>query len=244
MVRLILFLARHVPQAVIVNSRATAATLPHARGLVVAAPGFEPAQLTSTPPQPEQPPVVGILGRISPTKGQLVFVQAAALVRDHYPEVRFRIIGQSLFGEDAYAERVRAEVQRLALSDIVEFIGHVTNPMAELDRLQLCVHASPTPEPFGQVIVEAMVRHIPVVATRGGGATEIMTPDPGAGPLGWLVEPNDPEGLATAILSALDDPADTAARAGNAFATASRRYPIAKTAEQITAVWRRVAPAR
>lgn len=240
MVRLLRFFSRRAPRAVIANSQATAATLPGARGLVVVPPGYSADQVRATRATPDDPPVVGIIGRISPTKGQLEFIRAAAPVSRDHPGVRFRVIGAATFGEDDYASLVHQEVARLGLGHVVEFTGHVADPASELDRLTLCVHASPTPEPFGQVIVEAMVRHVPVVATRGGGATEIVEPGAGGEPLGWLVEPRDVQGLAAAIKAALDEPDEAERRAEQAWLSATKRFPVERTAEAVSAVWRDV----
>lgn len=241
------FLARRVPVRVIANSAATAATLPGVACTVVY-PGLSPQQIGAPPaarpapappaahPAPARPaagpPTIGILGRVSPTKGQLVFVRAAARVQRHYPDARFRVIGAAVFGEEDYARRVEKEAATLGVT--VEFTGFVTEPLTALDDLTLCVHASPTPEPFGQVIVEAMARGVPVVATRGGGVAEIC--HDGA-PLAWLVPPHDPAALARAILAVLDDPPAAAARAHAAWQSVTARFPIERTAAAITAVW-------
>jgi len=243
LVWLVRFLARHAPRHVIVNSEATALTLPGVKRLTVAYPGFSPDQV-GPPPARRTGPVpatVGILGRISPTKGQIEFVRAAARVAKKHPDVRFRIIGAPLFGEEAYAEQVRREVESLGLSGQVEFTGFVDDPVSALDGLFLCVHASGQPEPFGQVIVEAMVRGVPVVATKGGGVTEIMCPRGATEPLGWLVEPYDVDGLAVAVEEALASPETALLRAEAAYASALRRFPISVTARTISAVWRQVA---
>lgn len=237
MVWLIRAVARHVPRHVIVNSAATAATLPGVRRLTVAHPGFSPDQVRMTPVLPPNPPVVGILGRISPTKGQLVLVRAAARVLHRHPEVRFRIIGDALFGEEDYAADVRREAESLGIAANVEFTGFVDDPAAALDSLTLCVHASPTPEPFGQVVVEAMIRGVPVIATRGGGVTEIVEPDDAATPLGWLVPPSDDQALADAILEALDHPGEARRRADRAWASAVERFPVERSAAIVSAVW-------
>ena len=70
MVWLLRLLARHVPAHVIANSAATAATLPRVDRLTVAHPGLAPDQLAASAPGPlaGQSPVIGVLGRISPTK--------------------------------------------------------------------------------------------------------------------------------------------------------------------------------
>jgi len=252
MATLIRALARVAPRHVLVNSRATAATLPRLRHRTLAYPGLAPGQIRPTPPLPTAPghphprqhPVVGILGRISPTKGQLVLVRAAALVHESHPDVRFRIIGAALFTEHAYERRVQEEIATLGLSKAVEMVGFAPDPTTELDALDLCVHASSNPEPFGQVVAEAMARGIPVVATRGGGVTEIVQPPDAAAALGWVVPPDDPHALARAIREVLDNPEESARRASEAWASVQYRFPIARTARTVTQVWRSAARVR
>lgn len=240
LVTLVRRLARWAPSRVIVNSAGTAVTLPKAKGLTIAYPGFSPAQLGPSPhnrARPE-PPVIGIVGRISPTKGQLSFVRAAAVVQARHPGARFRIVGAPLFGEDAYEARVKAEVEKLGMTDAVEFTGFLEDPTAELDRMSVCVHASGQPEPFGQVIVEAMARGVPVVATRGGGVTEIVHPSPEIEPFGWLVPRDDVDALAEAIIAVLDQPEVALSRALAAWREVQERFSIIRTADAIQTVWR------
>lgn len=250
MVALLRTLARVAPRHVLVNSRATAATLPTVRTMV-AYPGlapdqFAPAPVAAEPPTtaPPTPRTVGILGRISPTKGQREFIQAARRVHAVHPDVRFRIIGAALFAEQAYERAVREEVRALGLEEVVAFVGFVADPAAELDRLAVCVHASPTPEPFGQVVAEAMAREIPVVATLGGGVADIVAPPGACEPLGWLVPPRDVAALADAILDALDRPEEAARRSRSAWTSVRDRLGIERTAATITRVWRSAARGR
>ncbi|WP_127818532.1 glycosyltransferase, partial [Microbacterium sp. CPCC 204701] len=159
-------LARFGPRQVVANSRATAATLVGvpARRVVVAYPGLPPEAFAHRPGAPSADlPTVGIVGRISETKGQRLFLEAARRVVSRTPGVRFRIIGGALF-EDAPEERdLRALVSRSPeLAECVDWAGWVGDTNAELRRLSLAVHASPVPEPFGQVIVEAMAAGVPV----------------------------------------------------------------------------------
>src|SRR5699024_1520307 len=106
-------------------------------------------------PRRTGPPVVGIIGRVSPTKGQLELVRAAPRILRHRPDVRLREVGGPLFGAEDYQARVRAEAERLGVAPHVEWVGAVLDTRAELDTMMVCVHASPVPEPFGQVVVEA-----------------------------------------------------------------------------------------
>jgi len=241
LVRLVRRAAR-VPQAVVVNSRATAATLPVET--VLAYPGYAPGQASAPrAAAPAGPPVVGIVGRLSPTKGQLELVRATPAILARHPDARVRVVGAPTFGAEEHAELLHSEAVRLGVSDHVEWVGFRADTAAELDEMTVCVHASPVPEPFGQVVVEAMVRGVPVVATRAGGVTEILAPDgePTGEPLGLLVPPGDVDALAAAVIEVLDDPAAAARRGRAAFASASERFPVARTAATLTRTWRRVA---
>ena len=78
---------------------------------------------------------------------------------------------------EEYASLVEREVTRLGLNRQVTLEGFVGRPdRGSLDELSVLVHASPVPEPFGQVVVEGMARGVPVVATRAGGIPEILEP--------------------------------------------------------------------
>jgi len=241
LVRVVRGLARRVPTAVVANSRATAETLPAVTA--VAYPGFALEQaegagtaLAGRADEPE--PLVVMVGRISPTKGQLQVVRALRTVVDAVPAARLRLVGEPAFGAEGYAAQVRAEVSRLGLDGHVEHAGFVVDPRTELDRAAVCVHASPVPEPFGQVVVEAMVRGVPVVATRAGGVEEILEdPEERDRALGLLVPPGDVDALATALLDVLHDPVAARERALRARASAIRRFPVERTARVLTDVW-------
>ena len=75
-------------------------------------------------------------------------------------------------------------------------------------------------EQFGLVLVEAMACEVPVVAVDRFGPAEIVT----GGETGWLVEPDDVEALASALLHAIDDPVERARRGARARAVAIERY--------------------
>lgn len=242
-VRAIRTLARRLPYAVVANSAATAATLPGARRLTVAHPGVSDSQLAAAPRdhQPIGAGVIGMVGRLSPTKGQLVLVRAARRVVDARPGTRFRLLGDAAFGAESYARKVSETIEELGLGEHVDLVGFVEDPRRELDALSVCVHASTVPEPFGQVVTEAIAWGVPVVATRGGGVDEIVRTTPVGSQTGLLVEPGDEVGLADAILEVLDHPDDALARAARAHADVSRRFTATQTAETITSVWQSAA---
>jgi glycosyltransferase involved in cell wall biosynthesis len=230
--------ARWGPAAVVANSAATAETLPGARALTVVHPGLAPEQIVADVEDRKGPahPVVGLVGRISPTKGQLEFVRAAAEVVSRRPEVRFQVTGSALFGESAYDALVHAEVDRLGLGPALTYTGFQEDPAAVMDGLTVCVHASPVPEPFGQVVIEAMARGVPVVATSAGAIPEILD----GGRLGYLARPGDVHDLARAIERALDDPRRSdVVRA--AWKEVKIRYTARQSADAILAIWQGIA---
>lgn len=245
--RVLRVLARRGPRHVVVNSRATARTLlPLPRGWTLAYPGLAPEQVAADPAARPAPavPVVGLVGRVSPTKGQREFVAACAQLADRYPAARFRVVGAALFEEAGYEAELRAQVAALGLTDRVELTGWVADPVAQIDGLSVLVHASPVPEPFGQVVVEGMARGVPVVATAGGGVDEIAVAADGT-PRCLVVPPRDVPALAAAVARVLDHPEEAAARADRAWRDVQADYAVAGTAERLTAVWQRVArPAR
>jgi len=183
------------------------------------------------------PPVVGMVARVSPWKGQDLFLRAAARVAVRRPDVRFRIIGAPLFGEEPYLREIERLAARRPLAGRVELTGFVPDPRTAYDQLTVAVAASVLPEPFGNVIVEAMARGLPVVAPAEGGPTEIIT----SGVDGLLIPPRDPAALARAILSLLDDPSRTVALAGEALRTVETRFTLESSARRFTEILREVA---
>ncbi len=146
-------------------------------------------------------PLIGLVGRISPWKGQHIFLRAAAQVLEKYPGTRFQIIGAALFDEAEYEKFVRDMVVTFKLTDAVEFTGFRNDVPQLISKLDILVHASVVGEPFGQVVIEGMAAAKPVVATRGGGVPEIVID----GETGILVPMGDADGMAAAICRLLAD---------------------------------------
>lgn len=116
---------------------------------------------------------VGMVGRFAPWKGQLETVRAFAGAR--LPESRLVFVGAPMFGEHEYERQVRAEAAALRVAESVDFLGHVDDVDGALNTVDVLVHSSLVPEPFGQVLIEGMAAGVPVVATDKGGPSEIIT---------------------------------------------------------------------
>ena len=235
-VRAFRWLARRLPQRVVANSRCTLDTLRLEGGGTVAYSGvvFADEDGHARPPvAPVGRPTVGLVGRISRWKGQLVFVRAAAIVHERFPSCRFRVIGSALFGDQPYEREVHVLARHLGLEDVVEFTGFHNDVDEVIAGLDILVHASTTPEPFGQVIVEGMAAAKPVVATDGGGVTEIVID----GVTGLLVPMGDAGAMAASIGRLLGDPALASALAEAGRRRARDHFTIERTVAQVQSVY-------
>jgi glycosyltransferase involved in cell wall biosynthesis len=155
-------LARFLPNGVVANSYATLRTLRSmpadehdacGRYRVIYDGVIAPE---SVEPTDANRPQVALVGRISPWKGQNIFVEAAALTLQAFPSARFQIIGTPLFGEHEFEQTLRRRVCDLGLTDKIEFTGFLKDVPAHLKHIDIVVHASILGEPFGQVVIEGM----------------------------------------------------------------------------------------
>jgi glycosyltransferase involved in cell wall biosynthesis len=179
---------------------------------------------------------IGLIGRISPWKGQHIFLQAAAKVFKRFANVRFVIIGAALFGEDEYDREVRQMPRRLGIEEVVEFTGFRSDIGQVIDGLDMLVHASTTGEPFGQVIIEGMAAGKPIVATNGGGVPEIVED----GNTGILVPMGDPQAMADAVCQLLGDPVRAGEMGRKGRQRVEKHFTVELTARNVEAVYRRV----
>jgi glycosyltransferase involved in cell wall biosynthesis len=151
-------------------------------------------------------PLVGFVGRLDPWKGCDVFLRMAHEVARTHRDVQFLVCGGSLPGFENHVNHLAVMASELGLGTRVHFTQwrYVHEDIAEvMAALDVFVHTSVKPEPFGFTIVEAMATGTPVVASRCGGVPEIVT----SGLDGLLVEPGDAAGCAAAVRSILDDDA-------------------------------------
>jgi len=139
--------------------------------------------------------MVGIVGQISRWKGQDVFLKAAEIVLKRHPRTKFLVIGEDIFGEEGFKNDLQEYVREKGLAKNVIFTGQLPNVYPLIKKLDVLVHSSIEPEPFGRVIVEAMALGTSVVATKGGAVEEIVSD----GKDGLLVDPGDERSLAQAV---------------------------------------------
>jgi glycosyltransferase involved in cell wall biosynthesis len=147
--------------------------------------------------------LLGVFGRLQRWKGQDVFVKAADEIARARANVRFVVVGGSEFGlEPEYAEELRRLADTPALAGRFVFTGFRNDVPRLMAACDVVCHTSRVQEPFGLVVIEAMAVGRPVIATAGGGPSEIIASDAE----GVLVPADDPGALVRAALSLIDDP--------------------------------------
>jgi len=147
---------------------------------------------------------VGMLATLARWKGHETFLRAMALVPADLP-VRGYVAGDALYQTNGSQHSLAALKQlanELGVSDRVGFTGFVKEPAAAMRALDIVVHASTQPEPFGLVVAEGMACGRAVIASEGAGATELITV--GTDALGH--PPGDSETLAGCITKLATDP--------------------------------------
>jgi glycosyltransferase involved in cell wall biosynthesis len=170
--------------------------------------------------------VIGHFSRLSPWKGQHILLEAL----HHCPHpITVLLVGAALFGEDDYVAQLHHQVKTLGLEDRVKFLGFRQDIPQLMAACDLVTHTSTAPEPFGRVIVEAMLCGTPVIATAAGGAIELVT----HGRTGWLCPPSDPQRLAELISDCYIQPERNQAIAEAARLEARERFDLQNTNSQL-----------
>ncbi|MBW4557523.1 MAG: glycosyltransferase family 4 protein [Trichormus sp. ATA11-4-KO1] len=170
--------------------------------------------------------VVGHFSRLAPWKGQHILIAALAQCP---PEVTAILVGDALFGEQDYVQQLHQQVAAMGLENRVKFLGFRTDIPQLMAACDLVAHTSTSPEPFGRVIVEAMLCGRPVVAAKAGGAMELVENEIN----GFLVTPGASQELAQVINTCLQQTEITATIASNARAIASQRFDVTAINQQI-----------
>ena len=136
---------------------------------------------------------VGLIGLITPPKGQHLFLEAVERICSELTRpVRFFVIGDSWSHPDAYKQQLLDKVSHAHLDDIVYFTGRRSDIAAVLADLDIVVLASTVDEAQGLVVLEAMAMGKLVIASRVGGVPEMIHD----GSNGFLFPPGDVQALA------------------------------------------------
>ncbi|MEM8503550.1 MAG: glycosyltransferase [Cyanobacteria bacterium P01_D01_bin.1] len=230
--RVLVTLANRLASLIIANSQASQAAFVAAGGRSqlcrVVYNGFDSRQYAITPSDISHLKEtlrlaggfwIGHFSRLSPWKGQHVLIEALTLCPE---DTKAILVGDALFGEDEYVTQIHQQVEQLGLQNRVRFLGFRSDVPQLMGACDLVTHTSTAPEPFGRVIVEAMLCGTPVIAAAAGGATELVD----AGRNGWLCPPEQPELLAEMILTCRNQPQQSQEIAKVAESEARDRFDV------------------
>jgi glycosyltransferase involved in cell wall biosynthesis len=175
-------------QARLSPSRATFVVAP---GAPVPSPnGSDPASRAT-----HDVPVIGVVGRLQPWKGQDRLLRAQAILRERGHTVHSLLVGGDAYQlSPDYASSLPGLITELGLDGAVTLTGHVPDVSAYVEQMDILVNAS-DPEPFGLVLLEGMARGVAVVAVGAGGPREFIEHQR----TGMLARSGEPAALADAL---------------------------------------------
>ncbi|MCK5696531.1 MAG: glycosyltransferase, partial [Gammaproteobacteria bacterium] len=134
------------------------------------------------------------VGRLHPDKDQKTLINAFATVAQQLPHAILMIMGKGRLEAE-----LKQQVKQLKLTEQVIFTGNVVNAVNYYRAFDNFILSSDY-EPFGMVLLEAIMADVPVISTNVGGAKEIITDQQ------WLFDVGDDHALSQLMLkmSALD----------------------------------------
>ncbi len=183
--------------------------------------GTEPPLATGTAPHPE--PRLVVLGRVVPHKRVEHALEVTARLRERYPGLRLRVVGDGW-----WSERVREEVHRLGLEEHVDLLGHVDEAAKHAELAAAWVALAPSvKEGWGLCVVEAASHATPTVAYRDAGGLSESIVD---GSTGVLV--GDLDELTAVVDRLLGDPAERLA-----LGEAAVRHALVFSWDRTTRAW-------
>jgi glycosyltransferase involved in cell wall biosynthesis len=181
--------------------------------------------------------------RITPWKGQLIAIRAMTEVVRRLPDAQLLIAGAALFGkaDQQYERLLRAETANRSLTSNVQFLGHVDDPIAFYESVDIGLLCSTDPEPFGKTVLDAMAAGRPVIVSNHGGVMEIVS----GTSAGVSVAPGDPYALALGVLALAAEGRASLRRRGNAAKAHVRQFDVSVIAPQFAKFyWRAAARVR
>jgi glycosyltransferase involved in cell wall biosynthesis len=181
---------------------------------------------------------IGLVATLAHWKGHAVFLRALARLPKDLP-YRAYVIGGPIYQTENSQRTVwdlRELAAELGLGDRVGFTGYIADTAGAMRSLDILVHASTQPEPFGRVIAEGMACGRAVICSAAGGAAELISEGEDA----LSHPPGDDRALAARISQLVTD-AELRARLGRAGRiTAERRFERSRLATQLIPLYNRL----
>jgi glycosyltransferase involved in cell wall biosynthesis len=182
---------------------------------------------------------VGLVATLAHWKGHAVFLRALARLPKDLP-IRAYVIGGAIYqteNSQRTLDDLRAQAAGLRIAaDQVGFTGYVADTAGVMRSLDVLVHASTQPEPFGRVIAEGMASGCAVISSAAGGAAELIADGQDA----LSHPPGDDAALADCIAKLVRDPELRARLARAGRITAERRFERSRLAEELVPLYTRL----
>ena len=197
------------------------------------------AEICAMPPTPPDTATVGLLATMARWKGHEVFLRAVAKASRLTP-LRAYVIGAPIYKNDSsqyQMDDLRKMATELGLEKIVGFTGFVDDTAVALRALDIVVHASTQPEPFGLAIAEGMACGKPVIVSAAGGASEIVT----AGVDALTHPPGNLDALAECIVKLASDRGLRNRIGAAARASAERQFSRERVVAEILPIYQGLA---
>ena len=174
--------------------------------------------------------IIGMIARLSDVKGQDILIRAMPQILKHFPDTRLLLVGQGkMEGE------LKTLTQKLGLDNHVRFYP-VVNQTAEMLPIFDVICVPSRQEGLGLSIMEAQATGIPVVASNVGGIPTLIE----EGKTGLLVEAGNPDALAQAVVSLLQDKnkAQSLGQAARRFI--EEKYSAEKMVEKTVSLYKKL----
>ena len=179
---------------------------------------------------------IGLVCTMAWWKGQKDFLRALSKLDRSLSQWRGYIIGGPIYktrSRQFSLDELRHFARELGIAGRIGFTDFTPAPAAAMRALDVVVHASSEPEPFGRVIVEAQACEKPVITSGMGGAGELITPDEDA-----LVFPSgDAAALAGRIRELINDRQLRERLGGNGLRNARRRFDCRRLGPALTEIY-------
>ena len=188
-----------------------------------------PWPVEAAPADAPTPPVVGLVGALTPVKGQDLLLDVFAEL--DRPDAQLELVGRALPKDAGYERLLRERAERPDLAGRVRFVGHVDDVLARMRGWTVAVSSSTGPEAAGLSVLEAMSVGVPVVAAAHGGPVEFVD---GAG---LLIPPRDRGALTEAIRRIIDEP-ELRSEYGSAGRRAVAEHTLEHELDELTAILR------
>ena len=178
-------------------------------------------------------PLIITAGHLQEWKGQALAVEAAVALAARGLDFLWILCGEEV--EPPYASALRRRIGEAGLSARVRLLGPRTDLPDLFAASDLAVHTSILPEPFGLVVLEAMLQGLPVVGPREGAIPALVRD----GVDGVLVPPRDAGALAAAVLELLGTPEARRAMGRSASARVRESFDVRTQARKLESIYDR-----